>query len=135
MMPRPAKALLRGWKHQCENRTRIRYVGAGFLLTILLFTPFVSFYLKERQLDRREQTLECLYADLNGTVQMTEEIARRIEENLHQQQQIMSSLEVYLQETNQLPALSLLRSSFRWSRHHRPRHTTTQNPASFIVFS
>jgi len=75
------------------------------LLTILLFTPFVSFYLKERQLDRREQTLECLYADLNGTVQMTEEIARPIEENLHQQQQIMSSLEVYLQETNQLPAL------------------------------
>ena len=105
MMPCPAKALLRGWKHQCENRTRIRYVGAGFLLTILLFTPFVSFYLKERQLDRREQTLECLYADLNGTVQMTEEIARPIEENLHQQQQIMSSLEVYLQETNQLPAL------------------------------
>ena len=58
-MPRPAKALLRGWKHQCENRTRLRSVGAGFLLTILLFTPFVSFYLKERQLDRREQTLEA----------------------------------------------------------------------------
>ena len=71
----------------------------------MLFTPFVSLYLKERQLDRREQKLECLYADLNGTVQMTEEIARRIEENLHQQQQIMSSLQVYLQETNQLPAL------------------------------
>ena len=105
MMPRPAKALLRGWKHQCENRTRLRYAGAGLLLTILLFTPFVSFYLKERQLDRREQKLKRLYADLNGTVQMTEEIARRIEENLHQQQQIMSSLEVYLQETNQLPAL------------------------------
>ena len=135
MMPRPAKALLREWKHQCENRTRLWYVGAGFLLTILLFTPFVSFYLKERQLDRREQTLKRLYADLNGTVQMTEEIARRIEENLHQQQQVLSSLEVYLQETNHLRRWSRLRSSFRWSRHHRPKLTTTQNPAGFIVFS
>jgi hypothetical protein len=103
-MPHPAKALLRGWRHQCENRTRLRYVGAGFLLTILFFTPFASFYMKERQLDRREQTLKRLYADLNGTVQMTEEIARRIEEKLGQQQQIMSSLQVYFEETNRLSA-------------------------------
>jgi hypothetical protein len=64
----------------------------------------VSLQLKERQLARREQTLERMYKEMREIVQVSEQLTQQIARNLHQQEQDLTSRETYPQEVNQFTA-------------------------------
>ena len=104
MTPHLGKALMGRWKHLFRNRHRLWYVAAALLFTLVPLTQFVSLQLKERQLAQREQMLHRMYEKMNEIVQFTEQTAQRIEQNLIQQQQTLSSMKANLQETNHLAA-------------------------------
>ncbi len=70
------------------------------MATLLCLAYLLSVHVKERQLVRREQALKLMCEDIQDVVQATEEIARRIEEDLHQQQRMVNTMEAKLQETN-----------------------------------
>jgi hypothetical protein len=103
-MPHLGKALSGGWKHLFRNRPRLWYAAAVLLLTLVPLTQFVNLQLKERQLAQREQMLDRMYEKMHEIVQFTEQAARRVEQNLSQQQQTLSSMKANLQETNHLAA-------------------------------
>jgi hypothetical protein len=107
---RPESARAGAWKRLFRQRPALWYGGAGVLLTVLVLLQFLSLHVRERQLDRREQALQRISDDLHGLVQSTEQLASRIERDLHQQQQTMTTMQASLQQTNtpaDLPPLPL----------------------------
>jgi hypothetical protein len=104
MIPRSAKAPWRAWTSRFRKRPALWYLAAILLPTLLLLGQFLSLHLQGRQLDRREQSLSRISTHLREVLQATEQLAERIEQDLHQQQWTMSLMEANLQRANSLSA-------------------------------
>ena len=104
--------LARALRNSLKGRKRLLYRGTFLALAVLISLQFLSLQVREAQLNRREQALERSYEQVHGIIQATEQIARRIEEDLDRQQELMDSLQANLPElraalTRQTPPLEL----------------------------